>query len=227
MTVQPGIRPGADQVDGAPPGVPVKVVGTRRRRVPGLAWLAVALIAAGALGEWGLYAAAGDRAPVVALVQAVPYGQEITGQDLRAAALPGDTGLAVVAWEQRDALIGRLAATDLRAGQLATPDSVMSESLPGEGDSIVGVPVKAGQLPATPLQPRDQVLIVSVGAAPYAGGAAVAVAGGSVEATVLRVGPVDGTGLRVVDVLVPRGDAEMVAQLAGAGQAVLVIVARS
>lgn len=229
-TQQQGFRPGAGQDgDGNGSAPSVQVVGTRRRRVPGLAWLAVALVVAGALGGWGLFAAVGQRAPVVAVAQPVPYGQQITAADLRPAQLPGDTGLSVVQWEQRDSLVGQLAATDMQPGELASPGSVMTDPLPGQGQSIVGVPVKSSQLPATPLSARDRVLIVPAGA----GGQQVetvdpaAVPSSSVEATVLRVGPVGGSGQRVVDVLVPRASAEPVAQLAGSGQAVLVIVPRS
>lgn len=228
-TQQQGVRPGAGQDGGGNGAGPsVTVVGTRRR-MSGLLWLGVALIVAGALGGWGLYAAVGQRAPVVAVAQPVPYGQQISATDLRPASLPGDTGLSVVAWEQRGGLVGQWAAADLRAGQLATPGSVMGASLPGDGQSIVGVPVKSSQLPATPLTARDRVLIVAAGA----GGQQVetvdpsAETGSSVEATVLRVGADGGSGQRVVDVLVPRSSAESVAQLAGSGQAVLVIVPRS
>src|SRR5206468_1397492 len=63
-------------------------------------------------------------------------------------------------------VVGRTAPTDLQPGEIVTPDAVSdSATVPGAGQQLIGVPVKPGQLPAAPLQPRQPVLLVPAGVA--------------------------------------------------------------
>lgn len=198
----------------------------RRHRSGRLLWTGVGLAVLGALLGFLVYTKAGQREPMVSVARPVAYGQVISENDLRAVSLPADSGLSAVAWSQRGTLLNHPAATDLRAGQVVTADSVLTERLPGPGQAIVGIAVKRGQLPGTPLSPRDAVRVVAMGASP---GGAVGSPGATavpIEATVLRVGDADGAGLRVVDLLVDDRQADAVARLAGAGQAVIVVVSR-
>lgn len=198
----------------------------RRHRSSRLLWLGVALAVVGALIGFLLYTKAGEREPMVAVARPLTYGQVISEADLRPVSLPADSGLSTVAWSQRSTLLNRPAATDLRAGQVVTADSALAERLPGAGQAIVGIAVKRGQLPGTPLAPRDAVRVVAIGAGPGATAGAPGAAGVPIDATVLRVGDTDSSGLRVVDLLVDEGQAAAVARLAGAGQAVIVVVPR-
>lgn len=198
----------------------------RRHRSSRLLWLGVALAVAGALIGFVVYTQAGQREPMIAVARPLAYGQTISEADLRPVSLPADSGLSAVAWSQRSSLLNRPAATDLRAGQVVTADSVLAERLPSAGQAIVGIAVKRGQLPGTPLAPRDAVRVVAAGQSPSATAGVPGAAGVPIDATVLRVSDADSSGLRVVDLLVDEGQAAAVARLAGAGQAVIVVVPR-
>ncbi len=202
-------------------GVAVVAVPTLRRRRPSrLLLLGIVLAVLGALLGVYLYVTADNRTAVVAVARPVAYGQMIASDDLREVLLPPDTGLATVAWDEVDRVIGRRAGTDLRPGQTVTPDAVTGVVVPPAGEAVVGLPVAAGQLPVTPLIARDNVLVV--GGKDAVGGSA----GEPVRAVVLDVGDVDVSGHRTVDLLVPEGDAVTVARDAAAGGSVLVLVAR-
>ena len=123
--------------------------------------------------------------------------------DLVAVEVVPDPALKPVTWDQRSTLVGQLAATDLQAGMLLTSRSVTDEQVPPRGKALVGVLVKSGQAPVTPLSPQDQVLLVPADqqAAPSAAGAAEAK---PVQAEVYTVGATDANGTRTVDVLVPE-----------------------
>jgi hypothetical protein len=187
----------------------------RRRRSSRLLVVAVLLGSTGMLLGWFVYQQATDRTPVVAMARPVPFGQEMTAADVREALLPSGTDVSTVPWTEVDDVIGRLAATDLYPGQLLPPDAVRSELIPQDGEAVVGMPVGPGQLPATPLRPQDEVLIIRSDDA-----------GSTVRATVLQVGPTDSSGRRIVDVLVEEGQVPGLARAATDQQTVLVLVAR-
>lgn len=158
----------------------------------------------------------GDRVPAIGVARTIPFGQQVTEQDLRQILLPTGSELALVEWERSDEIVGRFAVTDLLPGQIMTRDAVTADRLPDPGQAIVGVAVEQGQVPVTPLAPRDQVLVVDAGES----------SGSGVDASVLRTGPVDVGGRRTVDLLVADVEAPSVARLAEAGRAVLVLVAQ-
>ncbi|QJY47798.1 hypothetical protein [Pseudonocardia broussonetiae] len=174
------------------------------------------LIVLGAVAAVVVFQQIGDRVPAIGIARAVPFGQQVTEQDLRQILLPSGSELALVEWERTDEIVGRFAVTDLLPGQIMTRDAVTAERLPGPGQAIVGVAVEQGQVPVTPMAPRDQVLVVDAGES----------SGSGVDANVLRTGPADVGGRRTVDLLVSDVDAPRVARLAEAGRAVLVLVAR-
>ena len=49
---------------------------------------------------------------------------------------------------QLDALVGQRAASDVAAGTLLSPTEVTDELVPATGESVVGVALSTGQLPA-------------------------------------------------------------------------------
>lgn len=202
----------------APPEIPAP----RRRRRPAWIALAVALVVLGALGAvWG-FQVASERISVVGVAAPVEFGQLVQRGDLVEAQIVADPRLSPVPWSQVESLVGQRAATDLRPGGLVTTGSVTGQPVPGPGEDLVGVPVASTQVPASPLRPRDRVLLV-----PFAGdGAAGAeVADGStVPATVHTVGPPNATGVRTVDVLVAAGRGAAVAELAAAQQLAIVVL---
>jgi hypothetical protein len=196
----------------------------RHRRRPALLALAVVMVVLGALGAAYLATSIGQTSPVIAVARPVPWGQTITAADLAEARVPADPALAPIPYADRDQVIGMVAATELRPGSLLTRDAVTEQLVPGPGEQLVGVGVPATQLPATPLRPGQDVLLVPVAAA--GGGAAPAPGrtAPAVPATVLQTGQPGTDGLRVVDVLVDAADGPDVAARAAAGLVAIVVV---
>lgn len=195
----------------------------RRRRRPALLALAVAMVVLGALGASFVATSLGRTSSVIALGEAVAWGETIEATDLVEARISSDPALSPILYADREQVIGMIAATDLTAGSLLTLDAVTAERFPPAGSQLVGVPVTAGQLPVTPLQPGDAVLLVPVATegAPSEAGAARP---GGVEATVARVGPAGVDRLRVVDVLVDDSVGPDVAARAAAGLVVIIVL---
>ena len=196
----------------------------RRRRRTGLLGLGVALVAVGALLAGWLTVAVGGKVPVLAVARPVPYGTAIVAEDLAEAHVAPDPALDPIPAAQREAVVGRHAAVDLRPGALLTEGQLSDQPLPSPGYALVGVAVRAAQVPAQPLAAQDRVLVVST---PPAEAAAPALAPDTVEATVVRVGPTDDTGLTVVDLTVPEPQAGNLAARAATGRVALIVRSRS
>jgi hypothetical protein len=150
---------------------------------------------------------------VIAVARPVSFGRVIEVADLRELQLPSDTGLATMPWDQVDSVAGRVAATDLSVDTVVSPDAVTDERPPQPGEAVVGLSLPPGRAPATSLEVRDQVQVITPDAqAP-------------IRATVLRPGVVDESGRMAVDLLVADGSAAELARAATNDQTVLVLVA--
>lgn len=224
----PTPAPGMTAELAAPPGLTKAPVlpPPRRRRRPALLAVAVALVVLGALGATFVASSLGQTSSVIALSGPVAWGEPIQATDLVAARVSWDPALAPIPYADRSDVIGMLAATDLTAGSLLTRDAVTAERFPPAGMQLVGVAVTSSQLPVTPLQPGDEVLLVPVAAADAAAVGEPPPAD-PVRATVARVGEAGVDRLRVVDVLVDAADGPDVAARAAAGLVVIVVVPRS
>lgn len=183
-----------------------------RRRSSRRLLIAVVLGVVGALLAVYAYRTAVTRDGVVAVARPLPAGSVVQPTDLREVLLPPDSGLATVAWREVDSVIGMIVASELRSGQVLTPDSVTAERIPAPGDAVVGLSLEAGRMPATALEPREDVLVVATGGAPPR------------RAVIVRSGEADLSGRRTVDVLVPQADAEELAVASAEGRVVLVLV---
>jgi hypothetical protein len=195
----------------------------RRRRRPALLALAVAMVVLGALGASFVATSLGQTSSVVALARTVTWGQPLTAADLVEARIAADPALSPIPYAEHDELIGMIAATDLPAGSLLTRNALTTQRFPPPGRQLVGVAVTTAQLPATPLRPGDDVLLVPMateGTAPTPG----ATAPEPVSATVADTGPVGVDGLRVIDVLVDDADGPDVAARAAASRVVIIVV---
>lgn len=139
---------------------PVRVAGSRDRRMPWLA-LGVVLVLGGGLGAGLLVQSAGERSSVVAAARPIAQGQIITDADLRIvdAAVDGDANL--VPSSQRLGLVGQVATTRIMEGALlATGQFAPGGGLP-EGTVIVGAPLGPGQIPVPNMQPGNRVRMIS------------------------------------------------------------------
>ncbi|MGC4947963.1 SAF domain-containing protein [Streptomyces sp. DT224] len=222
-----GTAPAAAQgaSSGPTPPTPPRTLATRRRR-PALIGLSVALIAAGGLAGAFTVLNSGERTPVLMVAKAVPYGTVVTEGDLTVVSVGLDPALKPVKAADRDEIVGKRAATDLMAGSLVTGGSVTDKPLLTENQQLVGLRLKPGQLPSSPLSPGRSVLVVSTPDA-----AANADPDGKKEdeipktlpAQVIRVGEPDTNGNLTVDVAVAATDGAVLAARAASGDIAVVV----
>ena len=192
----------------------------RLRRRPAVAGLGIALVALGGLAAGWLATSMDDSTPVVVAAREVYRGQVIGPEDLAVANISGLSPAAVLPGDQVDAVVGQTATTDLQAGVPVAPGSVSTETVPGPGESVVGILLAPGQLPTVELRPGDRVRIVATprtqddAPTSVAPGASAVVAGTSLDET---------SGHTVVNVVLPAPQAPEVAALAATGRAALIL----
>ncbi|TDD43406.1 hypothetical protein E1286_29005 [Nonomuraea terrae] len=132
-----------------------------RERKPALAALAVLLILGGALATTMLVLRSGDRVSVVRVTQQVGAGQKFTGRDLEEVQIASN-GIDLVPWSARDSVTEGFAAVTILPGTLLTRDMVNPASSElGPGKAIVGLSLKAGQMPAS-VSEGDRVQVIFV-----------------------------------------------------------------
>ena len=196
----------------------------RRRRRPGLWAAGVALVAVGGLAAAGLVSRAGDRVEVLAVARTVPIGQTIAAEDVTVARVPADPALRPVPAVERDRVVGRVAAVELRPGTLLTATEVTDSAVPGAGEQVVGVAARPGQLPARGLRAGDRVLAVPVPGDQAGTDTTAADLGGPVPARVVQVGPPDAEGVVTVDLVVGQDTGPRLAALASTGRLALILL---
>jgi hypothetical protein len=203
----------------APPAVALP----RTRRRPGVLAAGVALVALGSLGAAYVAQTVGGSIAVVAVVRDVAPGEVVQAADLTIADVSTDPALSPVPAERLQSVIGQRAAATLNAGSLLTEAAVTATVVPPRGRSLVGVALTAAQLPAEPLQGGDRVRIVDT---PTAQGEPPATSPATIAGDVVSaVGP-DETGMTVVDVTVPSGQAGALAARVATGRVALVLDSR-
>lgn len=223
------------QINGAAPAAPIgpiapvpKLRQPGRTRRPLMLALMVLTIVLGALGSLYFLNKSTERVAVVALSRDVAWGQVLTSSDVTEVSIVADPALHPVSWADKGDVLGERATTDLLAGSLLTSDAVTaSVAVPGVGQALVGVLLKAGQMPATPMGARDHVLLVVTAQAGASTATGATVEPKTVAAIVFTVGSVDATGSSTVDVLVPQADAADIASAAALGRVAVVLVRRS
>jgi len=207
------------------------------RRRPALALGSLALVVVSVAVFVALYAQAGGQRSVLAVARPVSQGAVVEERDLMVVRITATAGVATVPGSALTFVVGRRAAEVLEPGSLLSWSEVVDHSEPPGGDSIVGVAVKDGQLPASGVAPGETVDVVLTGApgspvseASQAGDPdAGAGQPGSVLApgsTVLDASPSAASGAGTIDVslLVSSTVAPLVATASAAGQVALVIV---
>ncbi|GII75516.1 hypothetical protein Sru01_04980 [Sphaerisporangium rufum] len=207
----------ADQAPapGAPQGRRLPV--SPRERRPALAALAVLLIIGGALITTVLFIQSGDRVSAIAVAARVGAGQRIPEQALKEVQV-AVTDVQYVPWSARGEVARHYAAVDLVPGTLLNDDMVSlasSELRPGK--AVVGLSLKAGQVPAG-LRKGDRVQVI------FVPGEDGTVNGGKVLAPRAMVNYVGGGGesgtggTTTVSVIVDTGSAAGIVAYASAGK---------
>ena len=134
---------------------PVK---TKRRPVLIIASLAALLLAA--LGAVWLWTSATSSVEVVVARSTVSRGAVITSSDVTTARVSLDPTVASIPANQMAKVVGKRAALDIAAGGLVTPADVASKVVPAQGETVVGLSLVNGMLPAIALQAGDRVRVV-------------------------------------------------------------------
>jgi hypothetical protein len=214
--------PTAD-VSSLPATIPQPRVVRERSVRRGRLGVAVALMAVFALGAVALFGYVSRTQPYLALARDVPVGARLTAADLVTVHLNPDPGLTPVPSSRSQAVVGKYTSISLLSGTLLSDSALVDKPFPAPGEQVVGLSLKAGQMPSTPLRPGAAVLLVSTeeqsaqgkptGTAP------------TVRATVVHViaGARDGTA--TVSVAVRESDGPLVARLAASGRLVLNLTA--
>jgi len=226
MTTDPASAPAESATTEvtAPPGRPIaappKLAQPGRSRRRGMLALMIVTIVIGALGAGFFVNRSAVKIEVVGFAHDVAWGQVIAPTDLKMVDVLPDQGLSAVAWTDRTQLSGHKAATALLAGTIASDRSVTSQDVLASGQALL---LKPGQLPATPLHPRDHVTLIRTNG--ISGSASTgSVQGATGTAEVFAVGPVDASGARTIDVIIAAGQVASAANDAAAGHIALALL---
>lgn len=193
------------------------------RRRPALVAGAIAAICLGALLAAWAWTATTNTQEVLVARHSIERGSVIEADDLARVRLSADPALKPVSGREFDRVVGQRAALDIAEGGMLTPGSFSSVVVPAEGESVVGVALTPAQAPGLALQNGDHVRIVVT---PAQGEDLPAGAPLVNEADVVGVHVDDQTGHTVVDLLVPRADAAVVATRVATGNVAIVLDSR-
>lgn len=193
------------------------------RRKPNRTLLVAGGVAALAAALLGAKLAAGaDRSVgVLVLARPVAAGQQFSAADLTVAHLSG-SGIHAVAATATRLVIGETATSTLPAGTLLTGSMMTRTSVPGPGQEVLAVALKAGEFPPA-LTSGASVSVLRTANAASATGVAPQVLVRSAEVLAVDADPASAT--TVVSLVVGQTDALPVAGAASAGQISLAIVA--
>jgi hypothetical protein len=196
----------------------------RRNRWRLVAGALVVVAAAAGFAWYGT--AAADLSPVLVVTRPVALGAPVTAGDIGVAEVRLGPGVQAMPGSQAGAVVGRPAAVPLWPGMLLAPEHVGPAAVPAAGEVLVAVAVA---LPPAGLAPGSRVRVLVTPGDGTAAGAAGPVDGDTAglvtpqaSATVVEVGPADGSGARVVSLLLPDGDGDRVAVAAATGRVSLV-----
>jgi SAF domain len=206
---------------------PLRVAPARRQRRPAIVLVGLLLILVGAAVTAQLFLQVGGRTAVLAVARPVTAGHPITGQDLTEVRISVDPALRAVPASERSRVVGQVATVDLLPRSLLTREALATASIPGAGQAIVGVALKAGQMPSA-LKAGDHVMLVLTPPAGSGGTAAAAGPTGRVlveDAEVFDLRQAETDQATVASVVVARGEAADVARAQATGQVSLVLVA--
>lgn len=193
---------------------------TPRRRVPLL--VGGILLVLSCAGVFAVMQMSRDATvAVLAVARPVPAGQQLTAADLRVAHVTPDPGVPLVRGADLPQVIGRSPAVPLAEGTLLGPSQLGPAAFPPSGQAVVAVAVKPGRAPAG-LAAGAAVRVVTVAKDSAASGTTTPAAAAPIAAMVVEVSStVDGTGTRVVSLLLAEADAT---QIAAAGSELALVL---
>ncbi|WP_146048049.1 MULTISPECIES: SAF domain-containing protein [unclassified Microbacterium] len=193
-----------------------------RRRAPVIA-AGVVLVVVGTLTSVVLLTSAGNSVTVFITGSEVLRGEPIDSSMLREMQIGRDQSLDVFTIDDASRVVGRYASVDLPAGSLLTTANTAEEVGVPTGQSLVGVPLGPGQMPASRIVAGDHVRLVATQLLDASGRPTSDANALPVEAIVAAVAADDTGTLTIVDVLVPTTAAASLASRAAAGTLALVL----
>lgn len=218
------VEEGGVQQRSAPAPTPV-----RARRRPAMTALGVALVAIGGIVGALVLSSGGHARDVVMLRSSVVAGHQITTSDLTTTQLTGAAGVGLITQDQISALVGKYPRQDLPKGTLLTAQMTTNSLDPGTGRSIVGIPVKPGQIPGQGLHAGEPVRIVlqaNTGSnATLPDGLQIGQTWSATISSVTTTSSNGGAGAAStsVDITVPFNTAAQISAAAGTGQLAIVL----
>jgi hypothetical protein len=195
-----------------------------------MALFGVGAVVAGALVFLVLYSSMNDRRAVLVVARSVPAGQLISGADLAVVRVSPSDGVATMAASSAPDVVGKTAAVGLVPGALLAPSQVGAVSTLQADQAVVGVALKPGQAPPS-LRPGARVEVVDT-VAGTAGEPArpvvlstTAVVSCAVKEGASTCGTASSTtGITVVSLTLPVGEAPVVTAAASDGGLSLVVL---
>lgn len=167
---------------------------------------------------------AGNRKPVLAVVQNVAAGQLLTSADLQVVRVSASGAVSLVPAASEASVVGRPAAGPLPAGSLLTPAD-LGLAVPAPGQDDLGVALKAGQYP--PDLSAGQTVTVLATPAPSSAGSGQGTSSPALpvgQAIVLGVDVNASSGATVVELRLSQNAVPQVAAAASTGQIALATI---
>lgn len=214
---------------GIPRPASIRLSKPPRRRRPGMLALAFGMVCAGIVIVYGFVQRVDRQVQVLQVAMTVPAGQQISAADLTVVGVAPGPGVQVIPASQQPQVIGLVATTTLRAGDLLTTADVSTAMPPKSGQVLVPVAIHPELLPASGLVAGDQVEVVATPGAPGqqgAGGVGMVLTQPAPAVVVAVNSMPTADGLDVVDLIVPSGLGAQVAEQVSTGQFALIITGR-
>ncbi len=193
-------------------------------RLDGRMLLGIALVAVSITGGLLFWGSARDSVPVLVAARDLPAGHVLERSDLTVTRLRSEGALSslMIAEAELDSVTGRMLGTPLHAGELVVRPDLASGPVLGPKEAAITIPVQADAV-YPGLRPGDAVAVLATPGDGDSEGLTVTVLE---RATVYDVslepgriaigrdgeGSDDGRGLTNVTLVVPRSEAERVAQ---------------
>ncbi len=148
----------------------------RNVRKPVLAVASAGLIFVSIAAFASLYSRAAKASPVIAVVQPVALGAVISPGDLGEADVSSSGVVSPMPMSALPSVIGRRASVALVPGTLLTAADVSSANGIRKGEAVVGLSLRANQLPADGVEAGDTVMVVQSGSVGTGAGAVTSAA---------------------------------------------------
>jgi hypothetical protein len=145
------------------PKVALRLPTSGRHRRVALTLASVVVIAISIASFADIYSSGNHQTSVLMVTSTIPQGQPVEAGQLGQVAISVSGGIAPIPVSDASELSGKRAAVTIPAGSLLTAGDVTDAAAIADGDAVVGLALKAGQVPSAGVDPGDRVMIVQTG----------------------------------------------------------------